>query len=81
MSAFSLVTALRAARRTLLRAAEAARPELERRIADGEAEAAVWTEETAEGADLWIAGDGLDPERVRRLVAETFSTADPGDGT
>ncbi len=79
MSALSLVTALRAARRTLLRAAEAVRPELERRIAEEQAEAAVWTEETAEGADLWIAGDGLDPERVRRLVTESLCISDRGE--
>jgi len=70
---------LRLARRGLLRAAEAARPQLEGRIADGVAEAAVWAEETADGVDLWIAGDGMDPEEVRRLVTETFPNWDPED--
>ncbi len=79
MSPLSLTAALRVAQRALVQAAEATRPELERRIADGEAEAAVWVEETAEGADLLVAGDRLDPKEVRRLVAETFSTADPED--
>ena len=78
MSGRSLAIVLRAARRALLRAAESACPELERRIA-GEGEAAVWAEEASDGVNLWITGDGLDPEAVRRLVMETFSISDPGD--
>ena len=78
MNGRSLAIVLRAARRALLQATESACTELERRIT-GEGEAAVWVEETSDGADLWIAGDGLDPETVRRLVMETFSISDPGD--
>ena len=78
MSSRSFAIALRAARRALLRMAETAGPELERRITD-EGEAAVWMEEASDGADLWITGDGLDPETVRRLVRETFSISGPGD--
>ncbi len=80
MSPLSLAAALRVAQRALVQTAEAMRPELAHRIADGKAEAAAWAEEAAEGAELRIAGDGLEPDVVRRIVAETFSTSGQGNG-
>ncbi len=73
MSALSLATALRAARRALRLRAEAARPVLERRIGKGRTETAIWAEETEDGTNLRIVGDGMDSETARRIVGEILS--------
>ncbi len=80
MSARTLAAALLAARRAILQTAKAAGPALERQIASRQAEAAVWVEERAEGADLHIIGDELDPREIRRLVAEVLPISDQGNG-